>query len=112
MGSDVFRHDNIDPGMLFSCFLDQFRDVPGHVGACLQKKRDNYDPLRLLSGAALQSVLRCRRDILEKSVFDMSVGAGLFDLFNYPPDRPISLIASAPVTQDYDGSLHEISSCI
>ena len=81
MGPNVFRHDNIDPGMLFSCFLDQFRYVPGHVGAGLQKKRDDYDPIRLLPGAALQGVLRCGRDILEKSVFNMSVGAGLFDLF-------------------------------
>jgi len=106
MGTHVIGDHDIEIRMLLPRLIHQFRDVSGNMGTRLHKKRDDHDSLDLLPDTILYGVLGGRGSILQKSMRHYLMAAALLDLGRYAFDGYIRASASAPMSQDYDRSLH------
>lgn len=72
MGTDIARHHDLNVRMLFPDPFDQLRDIPGHMGSSLKKKRNDHYAVHILTDAALYDLMRGGRDILQESMLDNS----------------------------------------
>ena len=75
MGTHVAGDDDLDRGIPSSRLFQQFRDIPCHVCASLQKERHDHDPVHRLPDTALKDVSRGWWSILQKSMLYNSISA-------------------------------------
>ncbi len=95
-----------DSGMPFLSLFHKVGDVPPHMHPCLREKRYYHDAARPLSDTHFHGFLKRGPDIVQKCMLDDRI-AGFFHLSGDQSKSFICTLAFTPVSEDYDGGLHE-----